>query len=84
MLNIEQFATLVAQSHAIRLAEPGMRGPNFTWKDSFPQMAEGHIRTQWWMANRSEKVFNAAVKSGMIDRITKEIATSFSKITGSP
>ena len=57
VLNIEQFAYLCIYSYGLQLAQPGHVGPAFTWDDSFPDLAVGHVKSQWWMADRSEKVF---------------------------
>ena len=56
MLNIEQFARLCIYNYGLRLAQHTW-GPAFTWDESFPSLAVGHVKTQWCMANRSEKVF---------------------------
>ena len=57
MLNIEQFARVVIYSYGLQLAQPGHVGPAFTWEESFPSMAVGYVKSQWWMANRQERVF---------------------------
>ncbi len=82
MLNIEQFATICAHSLAIEMAKPGNAGPKFTWAESFPRMATSHIKTQWWMANRSERTFKRSL--ALVERIAKKTALDFAEITGKP
>lgn len=82
VLNIEQFATIVIQSYAIRLAESGSVGPNFTWEITFPAMAVGYTKTQWWMANRSERIF--IKNEEKVRQIAFEVAKQFALITGRP
>lgn len=84
MLNIVQFATLCVYSRAVDLAKPEMAGSRFTWKESFPRMAQSHVETQWYLANRSPRVLARALKDGTISMIIKEIARDFSVITGRP
>lgn len=80
MINIEQFAYLCIMRNAIDIAKPGMQGSGFTWKNSFPKMAITHTRTQWWMANRSVKVFDKNIEK--VERIANLIAKEFSEIQG--
>lgn len=80
MMNINQFATICIQNYAMRMAGPGMAGPNFSWTRTFPEMAVGHVRTQWLMANRSERVLEKNLKR--VERIAVEIGSSFAEITG--
>ena len=54
-----KFADLVIRSYASRLAQPNMRGPNFTWDLSFPEMATDWVGIQWAMANRNVRLFEA-------------------------
>lgn len=80
MMNLDQFATICIQNYAMRAAEPGMAGPNFSWTKTFPEMAVGYVRTQWWLANRSERVLEKNLKR--VERIAVEVGASFAKITG--
>lgn len=80
MLNIEQFAYLAIMRRAILFATPGTAGPNFTWKNSFPGIGLRYVQTEWWMADRSDKVFEKNEEK--IKRIAQEIAAEFAAITG--
>jgi hypothetical protein len=81
MMNVEQFATLVITRVAIDLATPGMIGPNFTWAVSFPRMAIGEVKTQWWMANRNTKILEKPKNKLILERVAQETAASFAAIT---
>lgn len=68
MLNIRQFSQLLAYSVATDMLRPTFQGPKWSWEETFPEMALSKIKTEWFLASRSDKVIERAIATGEVQR----------------